>query len=94
MQEGANSDKNETDLQKFNRRSNRTFFVNELTPQNYDSAINTLGIKFKDDTSPDYNVKETLFKAVVVKDSIAEFFMDIYIKYFNIFIISNLHNRQ
>ncbi len=73
LKEGSNGDKDKTELQKFNRRSNRTFFVNELTPENFDSAINTLGINFKDDTSTDYNVKETLYKAVVVKDSIAEF---------------------
>jgi hypothetical protein len=58
---------NSTALEKFNRRSNRTFFVNELTPENFDSAKESLGLNFAD------GVEKKLFQAVVIKDSIAEF---------------------
>ena len=56
------------ELKKFNRRSNRTFFVNELTPENFHTAVDSLGLKFADD-----GIKKQLYQAVIIKDSIAEF---------------------
>ena len=56
-----------SELEKFNRRSNRTFFVNELTPENFDSAKESLGLTFAD------GVEKKLYQAIVIKDSIAEF---------------------
>ena len=65
----------DSDLAKFNQRSNRTFFVNELTPENFFQAVGSLDIDFKEpgDGDVDYSVQKTLYKAVIVKDSISEF---------------------
>jgi hypothetical protein len=65
----------DSELARFNQRSNRTFFVNELTPENFFQAVDSLGLTFKTpgDDGVDYDVKKTLYKAVVVKDSISEF---------------------
>ena len=62
-------------MARFNQRSNRTFFVNELTPENFFQAIDSLNITFKEagEDDVDYSVKKTLYKAVIVKDSISEF---------------------
>ena len=59
-----------SELAKFNQRSNRTFFVNELTPDNYFQAIDSLNIEFKD---VDYPVKKMLYNAIIIKDFISEF---------------------
>jgi len=73
LQEGETE--GNSDLAKFNQRSNRTFFVNELTPENFFQAVDSLGLTFKNpgDDGVDYSVKKTLYKAVIVKDSISEF---------------------
>jgi hypothetical protein len=65
----------DSELAKFNQRSNRTFFVNELTPENFFQAIDSLNIQFKEagDGEVDYPVKKLLYKAVIVKDFISEF---------------------
>lgn len=64
-----------SELAKFNQRSNRTFFVNELTPDNFFQAVDDLNITFKEpgDDDVDYPVKKLLYKAVIVKDFISEF---------------------
>ena len=64
-----------SELAKFNQRSNRTFFVNELTPDNFFQAVDSLNINFKEpgDGEVDYPVKKLLYKAVIIKDFISEF---------------------
>lgn len=69
IQDSSGSEKDDA-LSKFNRRSNRTFFVNELTPENFFTAIESLNVEFKDD---EVDVKKNLFKAIIMKDSISEF---------------------
>lgn len=65
----------DSELAKFNQRSNRTFFVNELTPENFFQAVDSLKINFKEpgDDDVDYPVKKLLYKAVIIKDFISEF---------------------
>lgn len=65
----------DSELAKFNQRSNRTFFVNELTPENFFQAVESLKINFKEpgDDDVDYPVKKLLYKAVIIKDFISEF---------------------
>ena len=65
----------DSELAKFNQRSNRTFFVNELTPDNFFQAVDSLNINFKEpgDGEVDYPVKKLLYKAVIIKDFISEF---------------------
>lgn len=65
----------DSEMAKFNQRSNRTFFVNELTPENFFQAVDSLNINFKEpgDDGVDYPVKKLLYKAVIIKDFISEF---------------------
>ena len=68
LKDGVTDDNSE--MAKFNQRSNRTFFVNELTPDNFFQAIESLGITFN---SVDYPVEKMLYQAVIIKDFISEF---------------------
>jgi len=65
----------DSEMAKFNQRSNRTFFVNELTPENFFQAVDSLNINFKEpgDEGVDYPVKKLLYNAVIIKDFISEF---------------------
>jgi len=65
----------DSEMAKFNQRSNRTFFVNELTPDNFFQAVESLNITFKEpgDGEVDYPVKKMLYQAVIIKDFISEF---------------------
>ena len=65
----------DSELAKFNQRTNRTFFVNELTPDNFFQAIESLNLQFKEagDGEEGYPVQKLLYKAVIVKDFISEF---------------------
>tara|TARA_X000000368_G_scaffold173026_1_gene136474 strand:+ start:141 stop:716 length:576 start_codon:yes stop_codon:yes gene_type:complete len=71
----AGDTEGDSELAKFNQRSNRTFFVNELTPENFFQAVDSLKINFKEagDDDVDYSVKKLLYKAVIIKDFISEF---------------------
>ena len=65
----------DTELAKFNQRSNRTFFVNELTPDNFFKAVESLKVKFIEDGDgeEEYPVEKVLYQAVIIKDFISEF---------------------
>ena len=74
-------------IEKFNSISNRTFFVNELTPKNFFSALKSLGISNNDkwdfkqkDVDVDINgnkiniaIAYKLYQAIIIKDIISEF---------------------
>jgi len=60
-----------SELSKFNQRTNRTFFVNELTPDNFFKAVESLKLEFDKDEEVD--VKKVLYQAIIVKDFISEF---------------------
>ena len=64
-------DEPDSEIAKFNQKSNRTFFVNELTPENFFDAIKSLNITFGNED--DYPVQKMLYKAIIVKDFISEF---------------------
>ena len=78
-------------LKKFNSKNTKTFFVNELTPENFFNALKSLNIgtsqQFpfheekiqgeqgmeKNPKSKGLNITKELYKAVVMKDIVAEF---------------------
>ena len=75
-------------IERFNSISNRTFFVNELNPRNFFSALNSLQISsdgkwdfFQKDVDVDPNtgkklniaIAYKLYQAIVIKDMISEF---------------------
>ena len=75
-------------IEKFNSISNRTFFINELTPKNFFYALKSLGISSggkwdfqQKDKDIDPNTKKPitisiaykLYQAIIVKDIISEF---------------------
>ena len=86
--ESSNSTTQETNdklnqIKIFNNNNNKTYFINELTPTNFNNALDKLSIgnegdktfnlKKKIDDDPDsVEVKEALYRAVVIKDLISE----------------------
>lgn len=66
-------------LKRFNSINNRTFFVNELTPDNFFKGIESLNIgpglqfNFHNEKSGGVNIMKQLYAAVILKDMISEF---------------------
>tara|TARA_B100000900_G_scaffold317694_1_gene276731 strand:- start:540 stop:1235 length:696 start_codon:yes stop_codon:yes gene_type:complete len=68
-------------IKAFNNNHNKTFFINELTPTNFEGAINKLSIGngknivFEGETPEGnkFKTEKALYSAVVLKDLISEF---------------------
>ena len=76
--EGGDSGKPDL-IHKLNTINNRTFFVNELTPDNFFDAIKSLNIgdgrqyNFTPPIPGEVSLKKKLYSAIVLKDMISEF---------------------